>query len=92
MKNQYYRTCVVHDIDTFKDYEAIFHRFEKVSSIEVFFEDDGSQKSVVTSRVVGIVERTDGQIKVVDPECICFVDGFAERIASKFRTEEEYDD
>ena len=76
MKNQFYRTCRVYDI-AFGDYEAIFHRFEKVSSIEVFFEDDGSQKSVVTSRVVGIVERTDGQIKVVDPECIRFIDGFA---------------
>lgn len=92
MKNQFYRTCCVSDGSPLTDYGAIFHRFEKVSSIEVVYDGDGTHKSVVTSRVVGIVERTDGQIKVVDPECIRFVDGFAERIASKFRMDEKYDD
>lgn len=92
MKNQFYRTCRVYDVDTEREFLAIFHRFEKQSELILYTEDDGTNGYAVESRVIGIVERTDGQIMEVDPECIRFVDGFAERIASKFRTAEEYDD
>lgn len=92
MKNQFYRTCVVYDFEDDKEYYAIFHRFEKES--QLVFERDYADApvSAVVSKVYGVVEFEDGQIRLVDPEFIRFVDGFAERIVRKFRTEEKYDD
>lgn len=86
MKGQFYRPCRVKD-DPFleHDYEdAIFHRFEKLSELTSYEDDDGLH-TVVTSRIVGIVECADGQVILADPETIQFVDGFAERIVNRYR-------
>ena len=88
MKNQFYRTCVVYDFEEDKEYYAIFHRFEKESQLVFEKDSAGTPVSAVVSKVYGVVEFEDGQIRLVDPEFIKFVDGFAERIIHKFKSDD----
>ena len=84
MKSQYYRTCRVHEgLQGPGEYDAIFHRFERDTGIVVQEDSAGTPHSAIVTRVVGIVERTDGQIVLVEPEQIRFMDGFAERVVRR---------
>lgn len=88
MKNQFYRTCrVTQGTD---EYDAIFHRFERDTGIVIQKDTDGNPHSAVVTRLIGIVERTDGQIVLAEPEQIRFMDGFSARIIRRFyeRTDE----
>lgn len=78
MKNQFYRTCLV----TRGEYEidAIFHRFERVSEMCIRKDESGIEHAAIVPKLVGVVERADGQIILVDPEQIRFADGFSARI------------
>lgn len=85
MKSQFYRSCTVIHPDTCKEFDAIFHRFEKESSLVMYTDEAGEPGSAVTSRIVGIVERTDGQILLVPPDCIRFIDRFAEKLVDRIK-------
>ena len=41
------------------------------------------------TRLIGIVERADGQIVLVEPEQIQFMDGFSARIIRRFYGRDE---
>ncbi len=82
MKNQFYRTCCV--TQGTDEFDAIFHRFERDTGIVVQNDADGNPHSAVVTRLIGIVERMDGQIVLVEPESIRFLDGFASRIIRAF--------
>ena len=86
MKNQFYRTCRI--TQGANEYDAIFHRFERDTGIVVQTDDEGKPHSAVVTRLIGIVERTDSQIVLVEPEQIRFLDGFSARIVRRFYDKE----
>ena len=87
MKSQYYRTCrITQGTD---EYDAIFHRFERDTGIVVQEDGTGNPHSAVVTRLIGIVERADGQIVLVEPEQIQFMDGFSARIIRRFYGRDE---
>lgn len=82
MKNQFYRSCEVTEKDG-TQYYAIFHRFERISEMVYVTESDGVQRSAVAAKIGGLVERTDGQMILVEADCIRFLDGFSRRIVKR---------
>lgn len=83
--NTYYRPCRV--IEPYRDdiYDAIFHRFEKLSEMRQYEGGDGEMHTSIVSRMIAIVEDCEGCVMVVEPEWIQFTDSFAERIVNRHR-------
>ena len=87
MKTPYYRPCMV--IDGCSAAKAMFHRWEKQGYIEEFQGESGKTYTSAVSKIVGLVELTNGEVLCVPCERIRFTDKLAKAVIEKERTEDD---
>ena len=80
----YYRPCEVTMPNVLQPIPALFHRWDRVTSLQMMVPEEVAPESYRETQVVGIVETVEGNVYRVAPKVIRFTGGLARRLVNKY--------
>ena len=80
----YYRPCILLMPNAARPVRAIFHRWDRITTLQTVDAAAEEPESYRETLVIGLVEDLDGNAFQVAPENLRFVDGLGRKLWSKF--------